>query len=291
MYFIEPIPVINANVSSNILAADYAVYQPLTVYNAGDKVTLDDKNYECVINGTVGVSPGTDNIKWLDLGATERFSIFDNTNNTFASNNGLLTYDIVYPNLYSYIAFLGLKANTATITVTDPSVVYSKVIDLTIEGDFAGHSYYFDSVSQAGQLILTDLPIDTGVTLSFTLDNGAQDAELSTFIMGAKQDIGSLQYGVQVGIKDYSRRVTDDFGNVSITKRGFIDTVNYPVKLSSLDLNRVKQRLASVRAKPVLCVGTPKQMETVVLGYIKKFIFSLKSSLDSTCNITVEGLV
>src|SRR5690606_11719085 len=80
MRIIKPVDVTPAILtSSNVPETDYAAWSAATAYAVGDKVTYNHRNYEALVAHT-GANPETDTSdppKWLDLGADNRWRMFD----------------------------------------------------------------------------------------------------------------------------------------------------------------------------------------------------------------------
>jgi hypothetical protein len=82
MMIIRPVDVTPAMLtSSNVQENDFDVWSVSTAYTVGQKVTLNRRNYEALVANT-GANPETDTSdppKWLDLGATNRWRMFDDS--------------------------------------------------------------------------------------------------------------------------------------------------------------------------------------------------------------------
>ncbi|NWK96522.1 hypothetical protein DM806_12795 [Sphingobium lactosutens] len=72
---------------------------------------------------------------------------------------------------------------------------------------------------------------------------------------GAVIEIGATETAPTIGIVDYSRRETDDFGVTTVVPRGFSRTMSVRVKVPTANVDQVQRQLAALRATPVQWVA------------------------------------
>jgi len=103
-------------------------------------------------------------------------------------------------------------------------------------------------------------------------------------------DLGTVQTTPTVGITDYSRRVTDDFGVTTVVERGFARRMSVKLALPFDDVDRVQQSLAALRATPAQWVADDRFDWLNFEGFYKDFELDLALPPLSYCTLTVEGL-
>ncbi|RST30165.1 hypothetical protein HMF7854_04480 [Sphingomonas ginkgonis] len=103
-------------------------------------------------------------------------------------------------------------------------------------------------------------------------------------------DLGELEVSPTIGITDYSRRVTDDFGVTTVAKRGFSRTMSVRLALPSSHVDAVQRSLASVRSTEVRWVADDRYDWLSVNGFYKDFSLDLAVPPTSFCTLTIEGL-
>lgn len=107
---------------------------------------------------------------------------------------------------------------------------------------------------------------------------------------GAEIEIGTTEANPTVGIIDYSRRVTDDFGVTTVVPRGFARRMSVRVSLPSDAVSEVQRELADLRATAVQWEADDRFDWLNFEGFYKDFELDLAASERSYCTLTVEGV-
>ena len=132
---------------------------------------------------------------------------------------------------------------------------------------------------------------ESGVlTLTLTRDNPADAVSCGTLLVGRQFDIGDTEHGVDLGIIDYSRKETDQFGVTSVVERAFAKRMSARVVMQTSAVDDVHRTLASIRATPVLWIGSESFESLTVFGFYKEFSIDLAYPTLSYCSLTIEGL-
>lgn len=295
MRIIKPVEITPAILtSSNVPETDYAAWSAATAYSVGDEVTYNHRNYEALV-AHAGANPETDTSdppKWLDLGATNRWRMFDDRVGSLTEQAGSIAVELQPGAVINSVALFNLLGRSATVTLTDPSegVVYQRTVSLVDAGVSNWYDYFFAPIGRQTDFVLLDLPAYGTATLSVTVDNADGTAQVGHLVMGRQAEIGVALYGSGVGITDYSRKQTDDFGNAVIVERAFSKRAEFDVSLETSQVARVQRLLAGIRAQPVVWIGEASYEATVLFGYYRDFSISISGPSVSDATITVEGL-
>jgi hypothetical protein len=108
--------------------------------------------------------------------------------------------------------------------------------------------------------------------------------------MGVPQDLGFTQYGVDLGILDYSVKETDSFGTPKLIVREFAKKGNFDVLVDQVNLNSVYRKLAKYRATNVLWIGDDNIAPTIIFGWCRKFNIVLPQLNVNICSLEIEGM-
>ncbi len=295
MRIIKPVEITPAILtSSNVPETDYAAWSAATAYAVGDRRTYNHRNYEALVAHT-GANPETDTSdppKWLDLGADNRWRMFDDKVGSLTEQAGSIAVELQPGAVINSVALFNLLGRSATVTLTDPSegVVYQRTVSLVDAGVSNWYDYFFAPIGRQTDFVLLDLPAYGTATLSVTIDNADGTAQVGHMVMGRQAEIGVALYGSGVGITDYSRKQTDDFGNAVIVERAFSKRAEFDVSLETSQVARVQRLLAGIRAQPVVWIGEASYEATVLFGYYRDFQISISGPSVSDASITVEGL-
>lgn len=295
MRIIKPVAVTPAILtSSNVPETDYAAWSAATAYAVGDKAMYNHRNYEALVAHT-GANPETDTSdppKWLDLGADNRWRMFDDRVGSLTEQVGSVAVELQPGAVINSVALFNLLGRSATVTLTDPvdGIVYQRTVSLVDAGVSDWYEWFFAPIGRQTDFVLLDLPAYGTAVLSVTIDNASDTAAVGHLVMGRQAELGVAVYGSGVGITDYSRKETDTFGNSVVVERSFSKRAEFDVVVETPQIGRVQRLLASLRAQPVVWIGAEGYESTFLFGYYRDFQISISGPSVSDASITVEGL-
>lgn len=103
-------------------------------------------------------------------------------------------------------------------------------------------------------------------------------------------DLGTTETTPTVGIVDYSKRSTDDFGVTTVVERGFARRMSVRLGVPIELADSVLRKLAALRASTAQWVANDNYACLAVNGFLKDFDLDFSSPPLSYCTLTVEGL-
>lgn len=143
MKLLRPFTVTDANLTSSVAeAGTYPEYASTATYAAGDQVMDTARSgathhvYESIVSGNVG-NALTDSSKWLDIGPTNRFAMFDQKNGT-ATTDTAINVSVAVTGRADGLALLGLDAQ---------QVYVSMAVDATTHTNLLTYSEQFDNAA------------------------------------------------------------------------------------------------------------------------------------------------
>lgn len=296
MKLLRPTTINDARLTSSTAPEnDYAVWSSGTAYAVGARVilTTTHRRYEALAAST-GVNPASDPTKWLDLGPTNRWAMFDARVGTATTRTGSLQV-VLAPGAADGLALMDTDAESVSVTLSvGGSVIYSKSQSFNIGGTAIDNwfSWFFEPLGRKTGMLFLDIPVyESGVlTLTLTRDNPADTVSCGTLLVGRQFDIGDTEHGVDLGIIDYSRKEIDQFGVTSVVERAFAKRMSARVVMQTSAVDDVHRTLASIRATPVLWIGSESFESLTVFGFYKEFSIDLAYPTLSYCSLTIEGL-
>lgn len=297
MIIIQPVPVTAAMLTtSNVPETEYPAWTAGT-YSLGTRRIFDHRIYEVIVATTTAqpdVGANATPPSWLDIGATNRFKMFDQVINTQTVRSGNVTVTITPGAIINAAAFFGLSGNSITLTLTDPidGVVFNETRSLqdnTLIIDW--YPYFFEDIAFSPDMVFLDLPAYGSAVMTVTVNGGAGDAKVGEVIIGKQRTLGVSNFGTSVSIIDYSVKSTDAFGNTVITQRAYSKRADYDVTVETGGIAAVQKALADIRTTPTVFIGDAARSETVVYGFYKQFNIVLSTPTLSDCSLEVEGLV
>ena len=291
MRLIKPVEITPAKlVSSNVAETDYPEWVAGT-YALGDRRIKDHHIYESL--AAANTFDPSDTTKWLDIGSTNRWRMFDNKVESLTTNPGAIVVTIKPGSVVNSLALFNLQGKSVTVSVVDPieGEVYRKEVSLVDAGVTNWYDWFFEPIGIRTDLVILDMPAYGSANVVVTIDAGAEVAAVGHLVIGAVKQIGTALYGSAVGITDYSRKTTDVFGNTVVVQRSFSNRAEFDVSLDTSEVTRIRRLLAELRATPVVWIGEESYEATILFGFYKDFQIVFSGPTVSDCSITVEGVI
>jgi hypothetical protein len=297
---IRPMTVDDAALAdSNVLENDYPAYNAGTTYALGDRViyVTTDTHWivESLQNSNTGHTPTGEapDTWWLKIGNTNRWKMFDQSVQSQTENADSIEVEIIADGIASGLALLNVSAATANITVTDAidGEVYNEDFNLTSDSGIQDwYAYFFEPIVRMSELAVTDLPSYAGATISVTLTDTGNTAKCGALILGQFRELGDTQYGMSLGITDYSVKQQDDFGNYTILERAYRRRAELTLWVQNGFVDQLHTTLASFRAEPTVYIGADEFGASIIYGFYKDFDINVSFPTHSICNLQLEGL-
>ena len=295
--FITPTAIGDAQfVSSTRAENDHAAWSSGTTYAAGDRVikTATHRIYESMQDGNLNNDPATDNgTYWVDVGPTNRWAMFDQAIGTVTEQATPLTV-VLDPGIVNALALLDIEGATVTVTMLDEpggTEVYSREFDIgdnALIGDWWG--YFFEPITPKTTLIVTDLPPYSSGRLTVSIV-AAPTAKCGTLVVGSATEVGDIRPGARVGIIDYSKKETDEFGATRVVERAYAKRFELDVMVLNTRLDYVTRKLAAVRATPVVWLDSADKYESLTAyGWARDWGAVVAYPTRTDLAITIEGL-
>ena len=298
---VQPVQLTDAMlISTDVAENDHPQWASGTTYAVGDRVILvsTHKIYESLQDANTGNDPRTALTFWIEVGPTNRWAAFDSSVSTKTVTDGgsppTISYTIRPGQAVNSVAVLNVtNATKLTITLEDPTfgVVYTKEVDFSffpLSSDW--YAWFFGQKRQATQDVALDLPAYPSADLKIEFEGNPQLA-VGVIMFGQQQRFGlGIRYGARVGIQDYSRKQTNEFGETELFVRAFAKRASFDLFIDAGEVDALQNFLASIRATPVLWVGSNDFESTVLFGFYKNFDILISYPEHADCSLEIEGL-
>ncbi|KQM56702.1 hypothetical protein ASE69_03555 [Sphingomonas sp. Leaf208] len=265
---IQPVTIDGAALAnSSVTEDDYPEWAASATYATGTRVVkaATHRVYESAANANVGNDPAGVSGKWLDVGPTNRWAMFDQALGSVTS-----------------------AADTITVALDVTGADAVALLDVTgaavrVQAD--GYDRTTDVA--AGAITFLDLPLVTGrVTVTIA---GTVQVSVGTLLIGRLRSLGITEASPTAGITDFSRKVVDDFGDVTVVQRAWSKRMAAKALIRTDAVDVVANRLAAVRARPSLWIGRAGLDSLTVYGFFKDFSIEVGVNV-SKLSLTIEGL-
>ena len=282
---------------SNILENEHPLWVSGTTYSIDDKVIYQHRIYNRVIAGGGALTPDLDLTNWSDLGATNKYRMFDNIISSVSSRTGGIQFTLTPNQVVNSIALLNVNASTVRVVMNDPveGVVYDQTRELRSSSEVTDYfSYFFAplvSLTDLNTAVFLDLPSKPTATITVYISSGAALVEVGEVVYGIQSIIGRTNYGTSIGIKSYSRKDIDEFGKVTVVKRKNSKYCEYDVDIDNTNLVFVQRLFQDIDSVPCVFIGNPDMEELIVYGFYSDFKSTISFPTVSKCTLRVEGLI
>ena len=295
MKYIVPTVITDAMlVSSSVAEADYAAWSAATAYTLGQRVirTATHSIYERLVAGTTATAPEADAVNWIRVAPTNRWAMLDGAVGTSTTASGSITV-VLAPGVIRGIALLDMDVEALSITMTvDGDVVYHRDIDpIGVQEDCDNYfDYFFEAIQRRHVLVITDLPPFGEGELTIAA-SGSGPISIGSCVLGTMYELGEALVGASIGIIDYSRKDVDAFGVVTVAERSYAKRMTLPIALRTNVVDVATSRLARIRARAVVWIGSEQIDSLVIYGFCKDWSVVIPGRMFSTCSLEIEGLV
>ena len=296
MKLIKPVTFSETQLISSTATETYSAWASGTAYAIGNRVTYLYRVYESVTNGNNNNQPNLYPEHWLNYSPDNKHAMFDTQVSTQTTKAGSLV-TVLQPGIaFNSLAFLNLSGTSLHVVVQrdiGQSEVYNNTINLddTIVIDW--YSYFFEPYDFKTEVILTDIPPYVAGVVTTTLTTTSGNVAIGALIPGTLYNLGGTQYGAKVGIRDYSVKQTDAYGNTTFVQRAYSKQMEATIYMDAGALNFNYKLLADQRAVPSVWIGSDASSlkPLVVFGYYRDFSITIQYPTYSLCTLSIEGLI
>lgn len=307
MQIIRPLTIDSSNLTSSSVAepavgtyADPLAWSDIITYAQGDRVHLASTHriYQSRVNSNTNHHPVTDpaaETYWLDIGPTNRYAMFDEVNETQTKATGTLVVRVTETDaLVTDVVLLNVAAATARAVVTDPieGVVYDETISLVSDsGILDWWAWLFEPIVRSDSVVFSNIPPYLGATIEITLSDPGEEVACGVCVFGQSREIGISEFGLALGVNDFSKKKADGFGNTKLLKRANSKKMNVPVFVEPAFFDECYRLLCAYLATPVVWIASVEFKATVVYGYFTDLDMVIPGATQSRCSLAIEGLI
>lgn len=295
MKAIIPVEITDANLtSSSVPETDYAAWTTGT-YALGARVVRAHRRWESLQASNTNHPPETSPTWWVDMGPTNRWAMFDDSVGTVTSSTSSIVI-VMTPGMVSTLALLDLNADSATLEITAPGAPPWSRTQTTQRGGQSitdWYLYFTAPIGRVSTILFEDLPQyeDAVLTLTVTSILPGGPVSIGTLAVGRAMDIGTVENGAKAGIKDFSEKTTDQFGQTRFVERSYAKRMGLRLKIAEEAVDSVYSTLADIRAKPIVWIASRRFDCLVVYGAWDSFEFDIQFGSYSFYSLDIIGLV
>jgi hypothetical protein len=301
MRVIPPIAIKDAILTSSTCAepsATESAYNAATPYILGAVVVVaaDHRTYQSLQAGNVGHTPISSPTWWIDIGATNRWKMFDLLRNTQTDQASPLTVVISPGARINSLALLGLVADSVTISATSGGVsVYTKTQSLINREVLNWYDYFFSPFSTIPSMIVFDLPPIINAIFTIAITRASGNVKCGSLAAGTFVYIGDTQYNAESDALNFSTVSRDAVGNSILIQSRTVPKTNQTISCNKQRVNQVRALRDLLNAAPAVWSGlddyTDDYFESLlILGYYRQFTINLEHPNDALITLALEEI-
>ncbi len=256
--------------------------------------TTTHRKYESLAAANLG-NALTNTTKWLDIGPTNKWAMFDILRNTQTIAPSPIVVTIVPGERINSIAVLGLDATSVTVMMTGPGspapLYYTHTEDLNTREVLNWYDYFFEPFSTRPAFALFDLPPYSNGIITVTITNTVGDAKCGAIAIGTFQYIGEAQQEAESEELNFSTITRETTGEAVLVQRRSLPKSTQRVLCDKSLVNQVRELRTALNATPAVWSALDDQSTheffdaLLILGIYRQFRITLA---DPTCTINLE---
>ncbi|SFI31525.1 hypothetical protein [Nitrosomonas sp. Nm34] len=280
-----------------------AAYNAGTAYALGDTVayTIDGliHKFKSKQESNTGHTPEAypnENSWWLDLGAANRFNMFQLERNTQSEGASPLVVQITPGQRFGAIGLGNIEADSVRLQVYNgASLIYDQTRDLIDRTVLSWYDYFYQPFRQIKNTLFTDLPILTTAKAKLTFTRSSGNVKVGFVVMGVPFNLGKTENKVKAEALNFSEIERDEFAEAKLTPRRDIPKTTQTVLIEREKLNQVRGTLSELNAKVALWHALSDPLlsyfdATFIIGVYKRRDIDISPKSHAYLNLELEQI-
>lgn len=235
----------------------------------------------------------TDPAAWNPRGATNRWAMFDQYNNTQTAHPEEILI-VLTPQAISEGLYIGnCEADEIELSVVDQSegLVASEVMSLvTASGTSSYFDWCFRPADRSDYFVTTSLPPYANALVLVAIRKPSGVPKCGMLAIGGVDDFGPSLYGLSAEGKDYSSTTFNFDGTTNTELRPYAKRMSVDVQVDNGEIDYIQRKLFQIRQRPIVWIGGPYGA-TAVFGRYGSFKIVIPGLKKSDMALQIEGSV
>jgi hypothetical protein len=281
---------------TSVTAGTYIVKQLTSTESNGDlgmkgtyQVSVSSSAGSTAITGNAPVTNAT---YWGRAGSTNKWNMFDASSSSQSSKADSGTVELRPIGRYNELYLGNVSFASLQLQVRDEDDVLQH--DETIDGaalnwDSGFYGWHFDPPERKTDFLI-ELPniLNPRITLIFT--DPASTVFVGSCFPTQSREICATHYGMRLGIRDYSQKEVDSYGNSIFEEGAYSKTVSLTGMVDADDAPAVFNVLATCRGAAVVYSGANDSGSSVVFGKFNDYHLEVAYPTKTLFSCELESL-
>jgi hypothetical protein len=297
MKVIPPIAITDGMLTSSTIAepaAGETAWAAATSYTVGQQVirTGPHRVYQNLTAGVDATAPESAPARWLDVGPTNKWAMFDTLRNSASTATTSLTVVITPGRRIDSIALMGVVGESITVSMTSSgTTVYSTTENLIQRSTVAWRGYFFGAFTYQGSSVRFDLPPFANGVLTVTVSRTSGVVSLGALVIGQAVTLGTVLSQATSDALNFSTVTRDAYGNATLVQRRTIPKSEQQLITDPTNVDKLREVRSALNAAPAVWSGLDDKVDNphfealLILGIYKEFSISLSPNIT---NITLS---
>lgn len=292
---VKPITVLPSMLASSVPVDDYPEWSAAATYAADERVVHSYQVWQSLQADNTGKDPAQHATWWVLVGPVNLMRAFDrkHTTKTRFADAAWFEIQLVDPiNAFSLIECDGIRSVTVKLEHASYGILYEKTVGMWTTPDESGwYAWAYGERREQSVMHLFDLPTYRNAKLRVEIE-AANDAGIGVMLLGQQKDIGfGVMPGLSMGVRDFSRKDRDQWGDVVLQERAYARERSFRVTVEKSQLDNTDRVLTSLRATPALWLLSQKYEQANVYGWVQDWRVSVDYGPYSVLSLQIEGLI
>lgn len=280
------------------VGAVYAEYSSGTTYALGATVQVAATHlvYESLAAGNVGHAV-TDTTKWMPMGNTNRWAMFDTLRSTPSVAPSSITAVVTPGQRVNSLALVGLSnVGTAIITAsstTGGGSVYSLTKSLSTREVFDMYDYFFAPFSMRNALLVNDIPPYSDIVITVTCSTTSGSVSVGGCVVGNSEYLGGVEYNAEDDVINFSTVDRNTYGTATMVARRNVPKTVQTVWCDKSRVRSIRNIREALNATTAVWYGLDDDSDDyfeslLIMGFYRKFSINLAHPTSAILNIELE---
>lgn len=250
--------------------------------------------WESLVDGNTAALPTKTNANWLRLGATNRYAMFDDRNNTQTIGADEIVVALSPRAIAQGLLLGNVDASEIGISVTVPNfgVVYRETTSLVVSASNSSFfRWAFNRIKRKNLFLTLGLPIFFNGVVTVTLRRPGGIAKCGMCLIGPTVEPGPTLMGLSTEIKDYSTTLFNVDGSSDTIPRGYRKLMSMDVVIDNDKIVEAEDQMIAWRQKTVVWIGAASKLDTIIVGRYSSFKKVIESYPRSKMSLQIEGVL
>jgi hypothetical protein len=294
-------------VSSTIPEPDTGetAWSDATTYSTADVIYYTNhKRYESLIDSSldnlpdaeIQNDPDTPPTKWLELGYTNRWKMFDLLRNVKSEGDSPMEIVLEPGQRINAIGLFGVEADNLTITLeVGEEEVYSYTENLNTRNVEDWVDYFFEPFTQRPSAAVFDVPPYSTAQVIITLESSTGTVRIGSLVVGNSTNIGDVMYGAESDVMNFSRIDRAFDGTSLLLPRRSVPKTVQRIIIEKNRVNVARSLRKSLNATPAVWAGIDQTDDEyfeslLILGIYKRFSINLDHPTAAIIDLEIEEI-